>query len=109
VPALSLTSLKREKPIFWEHEGNRAVRLGKWKLVAKGKDGPWELYDIDTDRVESHNLAEKHPDRVHELAGFWDVWAERAHVKPWPWDKADPGAPVRPNQNQNRQRNNATN
>jgi arylsulfatase len=103
VPALSLTSLKREKPIFWEHEGNRAVRLGRWKLVAKGKNGPWELYDIDTDRVESRNLADQEPDRVRELAGYWVVWAERALVKPWPWDKADPGAPVK--QNQNRKKN----
>ncbi|QDT54962.1 Arylsulfatase [Caulifigura coniformis] len=105
-PALNLTSLKRSKPLYWEHEGNRAVRLGTWKVVAKGKEGPWELYDIEHDRVESRNLAGKHPERVKELAGYWDVWAERALVKPWPWDAADPGAPVRPNQNRNRRRAN---
>jgi len=101
-PALNQTSLKRSKPIFWEHEGNRAVRLGQWKVVAKGHDGLWELYDIENDRVESRNLAAKHPERLKELAGYWDVWAERALVKPWPWDKADPAAPVRPNQNRQR-------
>src|SRR5688500_6044014 len=47
----------RPAPIFFEHEGNRAVRDGKWKLVAKGEKSPWELYDIQADRSEMHDLA----------------------------------------------------
>lgn len=72
---------EREHPIFWEHEGNRAVRKGKWKLVAD-ESKPWELYDIGTDRGEMHNVAEQHPDIVKELAAEWDAYAKRAKVQP---------------------------
>lgn len=69
------------KIIFMEHEGNRAVRDGKWKLVAlAGK--PWELYDMENDRVEMNDLAEKNPQKVKELAAKWDAWAKRANVVP---------------------------
>ena len=49
--------------LAWEHEGNRAVRQGRWKLVAL-EGGPWELYDLETDRVESHDLAAANPEIV---------------------------------------------
>ncbi len=78
--------LNRPTPIFWEHEGNRAVRQGKWKLVAKGAVGRWELYDMAADRTEMHNLAKTHPDRVESMAQAWENWARRAKAKPWPWD-----------------------
>ena len=66
------------KAIYWEHEGNRAVRVGDWKLVAKA-GGKWELYDIAGDRVESKNLANAQPDRVKELSAKYDAYAEHAH------------------------------
>lgn len=56
--------------IWWLHEGNRAVRVGDWKLVA-ARDEPWELYDLRTDRAEQNNLAEKHPEKVRELEQIW--------------------------------------
>ncbi len=68
-------------PIFWEHEGNRAVRSGKWKLVSRYPKG-WELYDMEADRTELHDLAPDHPDRVKELAGLYDRWAQRCNVVP---------------------------
>jgi arylsulfatase A-like enzyme len=68
--------------LYWEHEGNRAVREGKWKLVAKANQ-PWELYDIEADRSELHDLAAAQPDRVKTLAAAWDAWAARANVLPW--------------------------
>jgi arylsulfatase A-like enzyme len=80
-PVFTGRSLQRPRPIFWEHEGNRAVRSGKWKLVAK-ENQPWELYDLDADRTELNNLATKYPDKVKELAAQWDAWAERANVLP---------------------------
>lgn len=90
VPAFSGKTIQREA-IYWEHEGNRAIRTGKWKLVAKGAKGPWELYDMEADRSEMHDLAAAQPDRVKEMAAQWEAWAKRAHVIPWPWDqKAKP-------------------
>ena len=80
-PAFTGKTLQRQQPLFWEHEGNRAVREGKWKLVAK-ENQPWELYDIDVDRGEQRNLAGLHPDRVAQMAAEWDTWAARASVLP---------------------------
>jgi len=78
-----LPALRGEPPtprtLFWEHEGNRAVRDGRWKLVAR-KGHPWELYEIDTDRSESRDLAAGQPERVASLARAWDDWAARCHV-----------------------------
>ncbi|MEN9556389.1 MAG: hypothetical protein RLZZ232_2675 [Planctomycetota bacterium] len=56
--------------LWWLHEGNRAVRVGNWKLVA-AKDTPWELYDLTNDRAEQKNLATEMPDRVRELEQVW--------------------------------------
>jgi arylsulfatase len=80
-PVLTGAALKRLQPIFWEHEGNRAIRDGKWKLVAK-ENQEWELYDMDADRTEMNNLAAKQPEKVKELAGKWEQWAARTHVLP---------------------------
>ena len=81
-PIFAGRTLKRTQPIFWEHEGNRAIRSGKWKLVSKYLDG-WELYDITADRVERNDLSTKNPAIVKKLAGEWEVWAKRANVDPW--------------------------
>jgi arylsulfatase A-like enzyme len=56
--------------LWWLHEGNRAIRVGNWKLVA-AKGDPWELYDLSSDRAEAKNLASKHPQRVTELESLW--------------------------------------
>ncbi len=77
--------VSRSQPIFWEHEGNRAVREGKWKLVAKGPRGAWELYDMEADRTEQHDLASQHQDIVTDMTAKWETWAKRAQVVPWIW------------------------
>ena len=82
-PAFADKPIAREA-IYWEHEGNRAVRVGKWKLVAKGRNGKWELYDIEADRSELNDLAAAQPDRVKTLADLWQAYAERTNVLPWP-------------------------
>jgi len=80
-PAFAGRTIQREA-LYWEHEGNRAVRVGKWKLVAKGEKGPWELYDMEADRTEMHDLAAQQPGRVAEMAALWQAYAERANVLP---------------------------
>ena len=81
-PALANQPLDRPY-LAWEHEGNRAIREGDWKLAAVA-GGAWELYDLAVDRVELHNLAASEPDRVKAMAAAWDAWAKRTHVLPRP-------------------------
>lgn len=66
-------------PLCWEHEGNRAVRIGRWKLVSRYR-GAWELYDMEVDRTESNDLARQHPDKVQEMAALYEGWAKRCNV-----------------------------
>ncbi|HSW47247.1 MAG TPA: arylsulfatase [Phycisphaerae bacterium] len=68
--------------IFWEHEGNRAVRQSRWKLVSR-YPGKWELYDLEADRTELHDLTADHPERVKAMSALYDGWAKRAGVVPW--------------------------
>jgi arylsulfatase len=70
-------------PLFWEHEGNRAVRLGDWKLVA-GSGEKWQLYDLARDRAEMNDLAAATPSKVDELKKLYATWAEHCGVEPWP-------------------------
>jgi arylsulfatase len=83
VPAFANRPIEREA-IYWEHEGNAAVRVGDDKLVRFGRNGAWELYDMKTDRTELHDLAAKNPEKVQTLAAKWQTWAERARVLPYP-------------------------
>src|SRR5690606_38159235 len=68
-----------DRPLFWEHEGNAGVRQGRWKLVRK-YGGPWELYDMRTDRTELRDLADAHPDRVATMSAAYEEWAARCGV-----------------------------
>ena len=90
-PAFKNHPLNREA-IYWEHEMNRAIRKGQWKLVSKGNMekhqwGEWELYDMETDRTEMFNLANKYSEIVEELSGMWDEYAYRTKVYPSPWEE----------------------
>jgi arylsulfatase A-like enzyme len=74
-------SIEREA-LYWEHEGNRAVRVGDWKLVAEhGK--PWELYNLARDRSELNDLSKEQASRVEEMSALWQKYASRANVEPW--------------------------
>ncbi len=72
------------RDLFWEHEGNAAMRHGDWKLVRAGRHGEWELYDIHADRTELNNLAAAQPKLVAEMVNQWTIWAARTHVTPAP-------------------------
>tara|TARA_R110002049_G_scaffold309268_1_gene519546 strand:+ start:64395 stop:66107 length:1713 start_codon:yes stop_codon:yes gene_type:complete len=67
------------RTLFWEHEGNRAIRDGDWKLVGS-RGGPWELYHIKDDRTELKNLASSNRDQFVAMKDKWDAWAKRVNV-----------------------------
>ncbi len=77
VPLLKKDQAITREPLWWRHEGNRALRDGDWKIVAAGANSPWELYDLNTDRAESKNRAEEFPERVRDLAAKWKTEFEK--------------------------------
>ena len=83
LPALRSADWRRQKPLYWEHEGNRAVRIGDWKLVSK-HPGDWELYNMIEDRTELNDLSAGERDRVAVMSGMYDAWASRCEVRDWP-------------------------
>lgn len=68
--------------LYWEHEGNKAVRRGKWKLVRRYPND-WELYDIEADRTELNDVAAQNPDIVLEMSAQYEEWAQCCEVTPW--------------------------
>ena len=85
LPALQGRQLNREQAITIEHEGNRGIRIGDWKLVAEWNK-PWEMYNISDDRTEQNNLIDGEKDRAKAFEKTYFEWAERAEVLPWPVD-----------------------
>ena len=83
VPAFRGEPLARQEPLYWEHQGNRAIRDGDWKLVASHNQ-PWELYDMAADRTELNDLADHRPEVLERLRRQWEAWAEACGVLPWP-------------------------
>lgn len=79
-----------ERSIFWEHEGNHAMRQGQWKLVSRFPNS-WELYDMEKDRIEMHDLADLHPDMVRKMSADYAAWAKRVGVQPWPMPQTPAG------------------
>ena len=91
VPALQ-GQVTDPRTLAWEHEGNRGLRSGDWKVVGS-YDQPWELYNLAQDRSECHDLASSEPDRLKMLVTEWQTWADRVGVVPW---KSLPGASYKP-------------
>lgn len=73
-----------KRPLYWEHEGNAAIRVGDRKLVRQGVRGTWELFDLAADRTEQVDLASEHPDEVAQLKKQWRQWAQSHQVVPRP-------------------------
>jgi len=88
VPTFSGESIQREAPVGFEHHGNLALRDGRWKIVsAYRRDQPtrWELFDMHADRTELNDLADAHPEKLNEMIGKWQAWADRVGVQSWPF------------------------
>ncbi|WP_159517971.1 arylsulfatase [Sunxiuqinia indica] len=79
LPALLGEQKMDTDTIFWEHMGNRAVRIGNWKLVSI-KGSPWELYNLEKDRTETNNLIENEPARAAEMKATYESWAKKIGV-----------------------------
>jgi arylsulfatase len=73
---------KRSAPLFWAHQGNRAVRTEDWKVVCNWGH-PWNLYRMAVDRSETDDLAEKEPAKLFEMTAQWYSWAQNTDVDPW--------------------------
>ncbi|MGY8747765.1 MAG: arylsulfatase [Pirellulales bacterium] len=71
LPAFSKDVTVQRDSLWWLHDGNRAIRVGDFKLVA-AKNDPWELYDLSDDRAESKNLISQLPEKAAELKGQWE-------------------------------------
>ena len=87
VPAFEGQPLVRDF-LAWEHEGNRALRSGDWKIVSLA-GRPWALYDLANDRTEMNDLATQLPERVKEMSAQWNQWANRTHVLRSPVDRVE--------------------
>ncbi|MEO8313659.1 MAG: arylsulfatase [Pseudomonadota bacterium] len=72
-----------DRILYFEHEGHRAVRDGRYKLTALRGES-WKLYDMERDRTELEDLSAKQPKRVEAMSKQWDIWAEENQVTPLP-------------------------
>ena len=81
VPAFTADVVIERPSLWWQHEGNRALRVGDHKIVAAGKDAAWELYDLRSDRSETRDLATEQPERVRTLAAQWQAECDAYHAQ----------------------------
>jgi arylsulfatase A-like enzyme len=79
LPAASEGRSLEPRPYFWEHSGNRAVRIGDMKLVADN-ESPWELYDLSVDRTELNDLAATRATEVVAMEKRYQKWADSVGV-----------------------------
>ncbi|WAJ71817.1 arylsulfatase [Catenovulum adriaticum] len=82
LPIFKGKEVNRSEPIFFEHEGNRAVRDGKWKLVSRYQEA-WQLFDMEADRTETSDLFSKHPDIAQSMILQYERWFQRDLVDQW--------------------------
>jgi len=75
-----------DRILYWEHEGNKAIRQGKYKLVSRWKKNSeynWELFDLEKDRTETNNLMAEMPEKANEMEELWKAWAKKTGVLTW--------------------------
>ena len=89
LPVFKDKTRKGHDALFWEHHGNKAVRMGNWKLVSTSMldNDEWHLYNLEDDRSEVNNLSAQHPEIVEDMKIRYESWADRCGVLPWPLSK----------------------
>jgi arylsulfatase len=87
--ALSTDSApSKRNPQYFEMFGHRGIWHDGWKAVAYHPPGTpyendrWELYHLDVDFSESHDLAAVEPERLSRLVALWWEQAEKHKVLP---------------------------
>jgi len=99
LPVINQKAKNSNRTVFWEHEGNRAIRVGDWKLISRYEDDytyfirwgwkkdprttEWELYNMKTDRWEQHDVASQHPDIVASMKKTYQQWYTRVGCIPF--------------------------
>jgi arylsulfatase len=67
---------------IWHKGWKASTEHGPLTDIGKFNRDRWQLFHVDEDRSETHDLAEKHPDKVKELADLWLAEAKKYNVLP---------------------------
>jgi arylsulfatase A-like enzyme len=83
-----------------------AVRMGDWKLIEYFEDGGLELFNLNDDISEQHNLAAKLPEKAKELQQVMSTWRKQVHapIPTTPNPKYNPSAQWKPKRKGKRNR-----
>ena len=90
------TAPERHQTQYFEMAGNRGIYHKGWTAVTRHRtpwetgmvklpafdDDIWELYDTNTDWTQSKDLAQEHPQKLHELQRLWLIEATKYNVLP---------------------------
>ncbi len=82
LPILYGKGIRREKPLIVEHEGNKMLRDGDWKIVQEYGETDWMLYNLKKDPTEMNDLAARHPALLRKMVAKYNSEAERTGVEP---------------------------
>lgn len=83
VPLFKQRAVNPNRALYFEHEGNRAVRQGDWKIVSAYPENNWQLYHLKSDRTELNDISASQPQKMNELVAMYNTWAARAGVIPF--------------------------
>lgn len=81
LPVIEKGKVQPHRPVYWSLNDEKAIITGKYKLLSAGKNAPWELYDLENDRVEENDRAAASPGQVKEMKRQWEDWAERVGIQ----------------------------
>lgn len=85
VPILKTGTREGHDILGFEHFNEKSLMSKDgWKIIQPGRKAEWELYDLNTDRTEMHNVAAEYPERLNKMIADYDKWAERTMVVPKP-------------------------